>query len=425
MHFLGYPEGVKGYRLYRLDDESPKIVTSRNVVFNESFMYKDTLKDPGACTDKSVELLQVEVELQVLNNCTLEEDQADQEDGDDEDAGDQETDQTPDLTNYQVVRDREPRTRTKPLRFQDESNMAAYAFATAEGEDTHEPLTYQEAVACEDNFNWKTAMEEEMDSLRKNKRWELVDHLAGIDYNEVFLPVVRHISIQVILALTACKDYELEQLDVKIIFLHGNLEEVIYMRQPPGYKQDDMLIPCKSEAEIGSTKSLFKKKFDMKELEKAKKILDNGKSVQMPLGGHFKLSLKDCDCDVERMSKVPYANAVGSLMYLMVCTRPDIAYAVSVVSKYLTNLGFVDSDYAKDPDKEAEYMALTEAVKEAIWLRGLLEELGVELNTVAVNCKTVEVLKVGTEHNVADALTKMVPGLKLQHFLELLSAGIG
>nr|GEX85054.1 retrovirus-related Pol polyprotein from transposon TNT 1-94 [Tanacetum cinerariifolium] len=44
---LGYPEGVKGYRLYRLNDESPKIVTSRNVVFNESVMYKDTLKDSG------------------------------------------------------------------------------------------------------------------------------------------------------------------------------------------------------------------------------------------------------------------------------------------------------------------------------------------------------------------------------------------
>ncbi|GKC70380.1 hypothetical protein Tco_1116263 [Tanacetum coccineum] len=125
----------------------------------------------------------------------------------------------------------------------------------------------------------------------------------------------------------------------------------------------------------------------MKELEKAKKILDNGKSVQMPLGGHFKLSLKDCDYDVERTSKVPYANAIGSLMYLMVCTRPDIAYAVSVVSTYLANPGknhweavkwilkylrgttnvglvygtdrgnhvdvtrFVDSDYAKNPDK--------------------------------------------------------------------------
>nr|GFA37283.1 hypothetical protein [Tanacetum cinerariifolium] len=108
----------------------------------------------------------------------------------------------------------------------------------------------------------------------------------------------------------------------------------------------------------------------------------------------FKLSLKDCpirDCDVERMSKVPYVNAIRSLMYLMVCTRPHIAYAVSIVSRYLANsgliygtnrgnhkdlIGFVDSDYAKDPDKEAEYMALTEAMKESIWLKGLLKELG-------------------------------------------------
>ncbi|GKC59951.1 retrotransposon protein, putative, ty1-copia subclass [Tanacetum coccineum] len=606
---LGYPKGVKGYRLYRLDDESSKIVTSRNVVFNESVMYKDTLKDSGA-GNKSVEELQVEVELQRLNYHTPEEDQTDQEDGDDEDARDQETNQPPDLTDYH--------------------NMAAYAFVAVEEEDTHEPLTYQDAVACEDSSKWKDDMKEEMDSLRKNKTWELVDHLAGqklvsckwlfkikegiegvqkprykarlvargftqragIDYNEVFSPVVRHTSIRVILALTACKDYELEQLDVKTAFLHGNLKEVIYMRQPQGYEQgnkvcllkkslyglkqsprsyepgeyiylllyvDDMLIACKSKDEIGSSKSLLKKEFDMKELGEEKKILgmkivrdrsrkilrvsqsryiskilnnfriDNGKSVKMPLGGHFKLLLKDClvrDCDVERMSKVSYANAVRSLMYLIVCTRPDIAYAVSVVSRYLANsrknhweavkwilkylrgtanvglvhepnhgkhvdvTSFANSDYAKDPDKgrsitgyaflvqgcvvswkatlqhvvalsttEAEYMALTEAVKEAIWLRGLLEELGVELNTVAVNCdnqgaihlsrnhvfhertkhinvryhfirevleaKTVKVLKVGTEHNAADALTKVVPGLKLQHCLELLNVGVG
>ncbi|GJS54076.1 retrovirus-related pol polyprotein from transposon TNT 1-94 [Tanacetum coccineum] len=68
-----------------------KQVTSRNMVFNESVMYKDTLKDSSTGADKSVEELQVEVELQGLNKRMLEEDQTDQEDGDDEDAGDQET----------------------------------------------------------------------------------------------------------------------------------------------------------------------------------------------------------------------------------------------------------------------------------------------------------------------------------------------
>ncbi|GKF98715.1 retrovirus-related pol polyprotein from transposon TNT 1-94, partial [Tanacetum coccineum] len=167
--------------------------------------------------NKYVEELQVEVELQRLNNHTPKEDQTDQEDGDDEDAGDQENDQPPDLIDYQLVRNREP------------------------------------------------AMKEEMVSLKKNKTWELVDHLAGqklvsykwlfkiregiegvqnprykarlvargftqregIDYNKVYSLVVRHTSIRIILALAACKDYELEQLDVKTAFLHGNLEEVI------------------------------------------------------------------------------------------------------------------------------------------------------------------------------------------------------
>nr|GFA39164.1 retrovirus-related Pol polyprotein from transposon TNT 1-94 [Tanacetum cinerariifolium] len=103
----------------------------------------------------------------------------DKEDGDDEDAGDQATDQPSDLTDYQLVWDREPRTRTKPLRFRDESNITTCTFVVAEEEDTHEPLTYQDPVACEDSSKWKAAMKEEMDSLRKNKTWELVDHHAG------------------------------------------------------------------------------------------------------------------------------------------------------------------------------------------------------------------------------------------------------
>nr|GEU75162.1 zinc finger, CCHC-type [Tanacetum cinerariifolium] len=314
-----------------------------------------------------------------LNNCTLEEDLTDQEDGNDEDVGDQKTDQTPDLIDYQLVRDKETRTRIKPLMFQDKSNMAAYAFAAIEEEDTHEPLTYQEAVAWEDNH----PVGKKLVSCKR-----LFKIKEGIQ--------VQHTSIRVILALTECKDYELEQLVVNTKFLHGNLEEVIYMRQPHEYEKDDMMIDCKSKDEIGSTQSLLKNKFDMKELEKAKKIL--GMEI-----------FRDRSRKIRRvsqsgMSKVSYANVVGSLMYLMVYMRPDIAYAVSVVSRYLANSGKTQSEavkwilkylrgttnvrlvYGTDPGNHVdvtEYMALTEAVKEVIWLRGLLEELGVKLNNVA------------------------------------------
>ena len=54
--------------------------------------------------------------------------------------------------------------------------------------------------------------------------------------------------------------------------------------------------------------------------------------VTTPLAGHFKLSSKQCPqsaLEEKEMSRVPYASAVGSLMYVMVCTRPDLAYVVS------------------------------------------------------------------------------------------------
>ncbi|GKD15322.1 retrotransposon protein, putative, ty1-copia subclass [Tanacetum coccineum] len=145
-------------------------------------------------------------------------------------------------------------------------------------------------------------------------------------------------------------------------FLHGDLEETIYMRQPLGFKEgtcnkvcllkkslyglsslqgtgtkDDMLISCKSKSEIEYTKRLLRKEFDMKEPGPARKILVG----LCAMGAHFKVSLKDfplSDWDVERMSKVPYANVVG-----LVYGRDQ--------RKHVDVDGFVDTNYAKDPNK--------------------------------------------------------------------------
>ena len=57
----------------------------------------------------------------------------------------------------------------------------------------------------------------------------------GIDYNEIFSPVVKHVSIRLMLSIVVNKDYELEQLNVKTAFQHGNLDERILMDQPEGY----------------------------------------------------------------------------------------------------------------------------------------------------------------------------------------------
>ena len=119
-------------------------------------------------------------------------------------------------------------------------------------------------------------------------------------------------------------------------------------------------------------------------------IGEDTKTVSIPLAPHFKLSAKLSPKTVEEreyMTHVPYAGAVGSLMYAMVCTRPDISQAVSIVSRYMHDpgrghweavkwilrymkgtidvglvfekdhqekhecTGYVDSDYAGDLDK--------------------------------------------------------------------------
>ena len=58
-----------------------------------------------------------------------------------------------------------------------------------------------------------------------------------IDFNEIFSLVVRLTTVRVVLAMCATFDLNFEQLDVKTAFLHGELEEEIYMLQPEGFAE--------------------------------------------------------------------------------------------------------------------------------------------------------------------------------------------
>ncbi|GKC00217.1 hypothetical protein Tco_0986353, partial [Tanacetum coccineum] len=188
------------------------------------------------------------------------------------------------------------------------------------------------------------------------------------------------------------------------------------------------------------------KKLHISQEQYIKKVLcmfnmDKAKVVSSPLTSNFKLTDKDCPFskkNIKKMDRVPYASAVGSLMYVMVCTRPDLAHAVGVVSRFLSNpgkkhwedvkwifrylrgtsklgitfgngkpmlVGFTDSDMAGNKDNmkstsgylmtfaggavswqsrlqkcvalsttEAEYMAATEACKELLWLKRKMYE---------------------------------------------------
>ncbi|RVW64695.1 Retrovirus-related Pol polyprotein from transposon TNT 1-94 [Vitis vinifera] len=185
------------------------------------------------------------------------------------------------------------------------------------------------------------------------------------------------------------------KLDVKIAFLQGDLEEDLYMIQPKvGIEK------------INDLKKQLSKQFAMKDLGAAKQILglsrfnmNEAKLVSTPLGSHFKLSKEQSPKigeERDHMSKVPYASTIGSLIYAMVYTRPDIAHANEnyvdfdgdidsrkSTTGFVFTLGGITISWASNLQKivtlsttEAEYVAATEARKEMIWLHGFLDELG-------------------------------------------------
>ncbi|KAL9230892.1 hypothetical protein vseg_006185 [Gypsophila vaccaria] len=218
--------------------------------------------------------------------------------------------------------------------------------------------------------------------------------------------------------------------------------------------------------------------------------------------------------ETERMSRISYTSAIGSIMYAMMCTRPDVAYALSMVSRYQGNLGeshwvavknilkylrrtkdwvlvyggddelcakgYTDASFQTDRDDsksqsgfvftlngaaiswksskqsviadsttESEYIAASEAAKEAIWMRNFLQGLAVvpsakepitpfcdnsgavfqakepkssnksrhvlrkaHLIRDYVEQKEISLCKIGTDDNIADPLTKALPFIK-------------
>ena len=57
----------------------------------------------------------------------------------------------------------------------------------------------------------------------------------GVDYSGTFSPVAKMTSVQLFISLTATHNWDFHQLDIKNVFLHGNLQEEVYMEQPPGF----------------------------------------------------------------------------------------------------------------------------------------------------------------------------------------------
>ncbi|RVW67823.1 Retrovirus-related Pol polyprotein from transposon TNT 1-94 [Vitis vinifera] len=219
----------------------------------------------------------------------------------------------------------------------------------------------------------------------------------GIDYTETFSHVSKKDSLRIILALVAHFDLELQQMDVKTTFLNGELEEEVYMKQPEGFPSsngeqlvyqciylkvsgskvcflvlyvDDILLATNDKGLLHEVKQFLSKNFDMKDMGEAFYVIDikihrdkfkgilglsqetyinkvlerfrmkNCSPSVSPIVKGDRFNLNQCpknDLEREQMKNIPYASAVGSLMYAQVCTRPDIAFVVGMLGRYQSN----------------------------------------------------------------------------------------
>ncbi|KAL8155363.1 hypothetical protein AgCh_000663 [Apium graveolens] len=107
-----------------------------------------------------------------------------------------------------------------------------------------EPKKTEEALMDPD---WISAMQEELNQFERNKVWENKARLVakgylleeGIDYDETFAPVARFEAIRMFLAFAAHSNFKVYQMDVKSAFLNGELEEEMYVQQPPGFENPE------------------------------------------------------------------------------------------------------------------------------------------------------------------------------------------
>lgn len=257
--------------------------------------------------------------------------------------------------------------------------------------------------------------------------------------------------------------------DACFYFNSENVEKSMYLL----FYIDDMLIASKDMSRIKDLKNKVISEFEMKDLGNARKILGieilivkeksrlclnqtkylsklgdrfamkKCKPTNVPIPSNFVLSttLTPKSLEESRYTEtIPYSSAVGSVMYSMISTTPELAQTISVLFRYMQKprkrhwnavewllryinstisvglvydcsnseselIGYVDSDYAGDRDKrrstscyfftitgycvswksrlqsvvepQLEYITVTEAIKESIWLLGLLGEINV------------------------------------------------
>ncbi|CAI7806252.1 unnamed protein product [Closterium sp. NIES-53] len=274
--------------------------------------------------------------------------------------------------------------------------------------DIPTPRSYAEAITGPYSSEWQIAMDAEMASWKSSGTYVDVVPPPGANIVDgMWIFKVKRASRSPPAFKARYRDYELHSLDFSTAFLQGSLHEEIWLRRPPGYT--GMTFAALGFAPSTADPSLFLRTDTSLPLFYVLCTRDtpaltwvlqrfgfrysSPQSTPLPTG--YSLSAPPSDESVEPSG--PYPELVGCLIYLMTCTRPDLAYPLSILARYVAHgrhrpehleaakrvLRYLCSTSSigararrTGSSCEAEIYAGVMAAQELRWLTYLLSDLG-------------------------------------------------